>query len=459
MQVFQYSGDHALKLPLMKKSRLDWSASFAKNEQDDPDLRYWTDIANYDENDSLISAGVVTGFPYPTHYFRYLTEKNRELKADLTIPVSSASNGTKLKFGAAYLAKDRNQDNWMLRLNPTQSPGFFSSYDGDPASILKEENLGIIDSTWDERNSRWNYRWGIVPENLSRKTDTYSGEQNITAFYGMIDWKLSSKFDVIAGARFEETDQWVESLDSASADFRGAYGASDWLPSLNLVYHLLPTMNLRGAFSITTARPTIREMAPFYSFEFLTGNNNIGNPDLTRTLIRNWDLRWEWFTRPGEVVAVSGFYKKFQDPIERFNLSLNGDVSFLNVPEAIVYGTEIEFRRRLDHTGIKFLENFQIGGNLTLVHSKVDIDPTELSYRIANGLADSSNTTRAFGGQSPYVVNLDLVYSSPGGNTEMALYYNIFGDRLSEVGYQSPDIFEKSRQLVDLSSRRESSAG
>ncbi|MGB5137201.1 MAG: carboxypeptidase-like regulatory domain-containing protein, partial [Candidatus Zixiibacteriota bacterium] len=56
MQVFQYSGDHALNLPLMKKSRLDWSASFAKNEQDDPDLRYWTDIANYDENDSLTSA-------------------------------------------------------------------------------------------------------------------------------------------------------------------------------------------------------------------------------------------------------------------------------------------------------------------------------------------------------------------------------------------------------------------
>ncbi len=451
MQVLQYSGDHALKLPLMKKSRLDWSASFATNKQEDPDLRYWTDIANYDENDSLISAGIITGFPYPTHYFRYLTEKNREVKADLTIPVSFAKDGTKLKIGGAYLAKDRNQDNWMLRLNPTQSPGFFSSYNGDPSSILQDENLGIVDSTWDERNSRWNYRWGIVPENLSRKTDTYSGEQNITAFYGMIDWKLTSKLDIIAGARFEETDQWVESIDSASADFRGAYGASDWLPSLNLVYHLMPSMNLRGAFSITTARPTIREMAPFYSFEFLTGNNNIGNPKLTRTLIRNFDLRWEWFTRPGEVVAVSGFYKRFQDPIERFNLSDLGDISWLNVPKAKVYGAELEFRRRLNHTGIKFLENFQLGGNLTLVHSEVDIDPRELSYRLSNNLTDSTETTRPFGGQSPYVVNVDLVYSSPGGNTEMALYYNIFGDRLSEVGYQSPDIFEKARQLVDFS--------
>ncbi len=451
MQAFQYSGDHALKLPLMKKSRLDWSASFAKNEQDDPDLRYWTDIANYDENGDLISAGIVTGFPYPTHYFRYLTEKNRELKADLTIPVSFANEGTKIKIGGAHLAKDRHQDNWMIRLNPTQSQGVFSSYNGDPSSILVDQNIGIVDSTFDSVNNRWTYQWGIVPENLSRKTDTYTGEQNISAFYGMVDWKVSSKFELTTGARFEKTDQWVESLDSASADFRGAYESSDWLPSLNLVYHLVPNMNLRGAFSITTARPTIREMAPFYSFEFLTGNNNIGNPKLTRTLIRNWDLRWEWFTRPGEVIAVSGFYKKFHDPIERFNLSLNGDVSFLNVPKATVYGAEFEFRRRLDHTGIDFLENFQLGGNLTLVHSEVDIDPTELSFRIANGLADSSNTTRAFGGQSPYVVNLDLVYSSKGGGTEIALLYNIFGDRLAEVGYQSPDIFEKSRQLVDCS--------
>ncbi len=450
MQVFQYSGDHALKLPLMKKSRLDWSASFAKNEQDDPDLRYWTDIANYDENDSLISAGITSGYPYPTHYFRYLTEKNREFKADLTIPISFAREGSKVKIGGAYLAKDRHQDNWMLRLNPTQSSSLYSGYT-EPTDVLIDENVGIIDSTYDQRIDAWRYTWGILPENLSNKTDTYSGEQNITAFYGMVEWKLNSRLDIITGARFEETDQWVESLDSASADFRGAYGASDWLPSLNLVYHLFPTMNLRGAFSITTARPTIREMAPFASYEFLVGNINVGNNKLTRTLIRNWDLRWEWFTRPGEVIAVSGFYKNFQDPIERFNRSLNGDVSYLNVPKAIVYGTEFEFRRRLDHTGIKFLENFQIGGNLTLVHSEVDIDPTELSYRISNGLADSTNTTRAFGGQSPYVVNLDLFYSSPSGATEVAVFYNIFGDRLAEVGYQSPDIFEKSRQLVDFS--------
>ncbi len=452
MQAFQYGGDHSLNLPALNRTRLEWNASFSTNQQDDPDLRYWTDIANYDDTGAFVDAGIVTGFPFPTHYFRYLTEKNRELKADWSIPLSRS--GSSVKIGSALIEKSRNQDNWMLRLNPTQSPQFFSSYNGDPASILVDDKLGIVDSTFDSFSNKWTYRFGIVPENLSRKTDTYRGEQNVAALYGMFDWKLSSKFDVIAGARWEETDQWVESLDSSSRDFRGAYEVSDWLPSVNLVYHALPNMNLRGAFSITTARPTIREMAPFYSFEFLTGNNNIGNPRLTRTLIRNYDLRWEWFTRPGEVIAVSGFFKNFTDPIERFNISDNSDVSFLNVPKAQVYGAEIEFRRRLDHTGIGLLKHFQIGGNLTLVQSEVDIDPTELAYRVGRGLLDSTETKRAFGGQSPYVVNFEIIYSSPSRSTEIALLYNVYGDRLAEVGYRAPDVYEQERHVLDLTLSR-----
>lgn len=450
MQALQYGGEHSVKLPLLNRTRIEWSATTSRNRQDDPDLRFWTDIANYDENDSLISAGIVTGFPYPTHFFRYLTETNREYKVDFSVPIEFANPGSKLRFGTAIFDKSRSQDNWLIRLNPSERPDLFSSYNGDPGSILTDDKIGKIDSTFNSYTNSWNYLWGIVPENLTQKADVYRGDQDILAFYGMIDWKLTSRFDLIAGARLEHTDQWVETIDTTSLDFRGAYSVADWLPSVNLVYHAQPDMNLRGAFSITTARPTIREMAPFYSYEFLTGNNNIGNPRLTRTLIRNWDLRWEWFTRPGEVIAVSGFYKHFSDPIERFNLSENGDISFLNVSRALVYGAEFEVRRRLDHTGIAPLQNFQLGANLTIVRSEVDIDARELAYRLSNGLTDSTETKRPFGGQSPYVLNFDIAYTSPSTATEIAFFYNIFGNRLAEVGYQAPDIFEKSRQQADL---------
>lgn len=451
MQSFQYGGDHSIKLPLLNRARLEWDASFSTNQQDDPDLRFWTDTATLDSNGNVVAADIVSGYPAPTHYFRYLTERNRELKADLSIPLSFAREGSKVKLGIVSLDKDRNQDNWMMRLQPTQSPGYFIGFT-DPTQVLTDDKIGIVDSTFDTYTNSWRYKWGIVAENQSRKTDTYTGEQDVFAYYGMIDWNVNSMFEIITGVRVENTNQWVQTLDTASIqDFRGEYETSDILPSLNLVFHAMPNMNVRGAYSMTLARPTIREMAPFYSFEFLTGNNNIGNTKLTRTLIRNWDLRWEWFTRPGEVVAVSGFYKRFSEPIERFVQSENHDIKFLNVPHATVYGAELEFRRRLDHTGIDFLSNFQLGGNLTLAHSEVDIDPTELSFRLGNGLVDSSETTRPFGGQSPFVLNLDLVYNNQNTGTEIALLYNIFGDRLAEVGYQSPDIFEKSRQQVDVS--------
>ena len=40
-----------------------------------------------------------------------------------------------------------------------------------------------------------------------------------------------------------------------------------------------------GSFSQTIARPNLRELAPFFSFEFIGGETYLGNPDLERTNI------------------------------------------------------------------------------------------------------------------------------------------------------------------------------
>ena len=125
----------------------------------------------------------------------------------------------------------------------------------------------------------------------------------------MIELPLSSQLKVIGGARFEATRMNVISQDSTLDP--GKLNVDDWLPSVNLVYQLMPNMNARAAFGKTLARPLFREKAPGYvSFDFVGGFLFIGNGELQRTLIDNYDLRWEWFTRPGEIIAVSGFYKK-----------------------------------------------------------------------------------------------------------------------------------------------------
>ena len=49
-------------------------------------------------------------------------------------------------------------------------------------------------------------------------------------------------------------------------------------------------MNLRASYGRTLARPTFRELAPFASFSFVGGFTFIGNAELERTLINNYDF-------------------------------------------------------------------------------------------------------------------------------------------------------------------------
>ena len=79
-------------------------------------------------------------------------------------------------------------------------------------------------------------------------------------------------------------------------------------------------MKVRASYGETSARPTFRELAPVATQEYLDGDNFVGSPDLRLSRITNYDLRWEWFPRPGHVLAASVFKKTIRDPIEYINL-------------------------------------------------------------------------------------------------------------------------------------------
>ena len=190
-------------------------------------------------------------------------------------------------------------------------------------------------------------------------------------------------------------------------------------------------------------------MAPYASEDFKGDFVFIGNPDLKRTLIDNYDLRWEWFSRPGEIYAVSAFYKNFKNPIEQVILNVNRHVMWENVDEARVMGLEFEARKRLDiiHSS---LGNFMLGGNLSLVESKVSIAEEEMAMiRDVNPDADD---TRPLEGQSPFIVNINLSYDNSKHGVTSTLYYNVFGERLSTVSLgATPDVYEQSAPLLNWS--------
>ena len=421
----------------------EWSGSFIKSKQDEPDLRFFTNEFRVDEAGVPIDNSysiAISNYEAPTRYYRDLDESNRDFKMDVTVPFRQWSGlPARIMIGGAILNKNHTFRERRFEFNQD-----LTDYNDDAGFFFSDENVGILSPDL-QTNPNFTRFGNYIRESTELKSN-FDGDQKIGAGYLMLDLPVWSRLKLITGARLEATRLNVSSLDTTLQ--KGALDNNDFLPSVNLVYQLSDNINLRGAYSRTLARPTFRELAPFASFAFVGDFIFVGNANLERTLINNLDLRWEWFTRPGEIYALSYFYKKFRNPIERTIVTTNGEIQFQNVDKAIVSGVEMEVRKRLDQIH-PILANFQVGGNLSLVNSKVDIAPQELS--IIQAIDSTATTTRNLQGQSPYVLNLDVMFDSQRTGTLVSLHYNIFGRRLSEVSLGgTPDVFEEPFGVLDL---------
>ena len=140
--------------------------------------------------------------------------------------------------------------------------------------------------------------------------------QLLYAGYAMLESPIVGPLSIAGGVRTEVLSQKVES-HSPFPRRRGARSnapnapTSTILPGAALKYQLSPKLVLRAAYGMTVARPQIRELAPYQYYDFLRDRGVEGNPDLKRTRIHNVDLRGEWFFAEGQIVALSGFYKRF----------------------------------------------------------------------------------------------------------------------------------------------------
>jgi len=208
-------------------------------------------------------------------------------------------------------------------------------------------------------------------------------------------------------------------------------------------------MNLRFSYNRTLARPSFRELAPYASLNFVGDFVFIGNADLKRTLIDNFDFRYEYFINPGELLSFSAFFKRFINPIERtFNTeAANPELTLQNADEAQVIGLEVEIRKNLGF--ISWMKNLTIGGNFTYVKSHVTVDPKELSLK--REFDPGFSNKRVMFGQAPYIVNAYLNYSNDSLGLSSNLSYNISGEKLYLVNAVGiPDVYEQPRGQLDF---------
>lgn len=438
----QLKGKHTLG---KRNIQIEWLSSLAQSSQDEPDLRYFSRdyIQTGDERVYNIN---IAAYPAPSRYYRDMIETNWDNKVDVTIPFTTKAGDSKLKLGGGYLMKDRDFNEQRYDYGRLTGFNVLEDFErtGNPDDFLKD--VGFLE----------NGQRGMVITDVTQLTNSYTGTQEVISAYAMTDLKITEKFRSVMGLRYEGTNITTTS-DNPNVE-AGNIETNDILPALNLIYELNDKVNLRASYGRTLARPTFRELAPFPSFDFVGDFILIGNPNLERTLIDNIDLRFESYLNVGEVISVSAFYKRFQNPIERaFNpQAANGEVQFRNVGAATVMGLEFEVRKKLNFT--KALERFSVGSNFSIMSSKVDIDPRELE--LIRATDPSRKATRSMFMQSPYVLNAFVYYDIEEKGISVSTTFNVSGKRLAYVtqGGQ-PDVFEVARPSLDFSFKKTTEKG
>lgn len=426
---------------------IEWKASLQNNGQEQPDLRFIASAAqpfvNTDGVPDILLSNSRSQFPRPARFFRDLEEDKVNSSLDISIPLLKDELSGNFKFGGLYEFTDRTFRE--RRFEVQQGAGFsLNQFDSEEAFL---NTLGVIGE-----DNRGRPRVGNFVVAATAERSNYDAEQTIFAFYGMFEFTVLERLKVVAGARYEDTDIETVSLDSTQAV--GEIAVGDVLPSITLIYSLSDDINIRAAATRTLARPTFRELAPYISFDFVGDNLFRGNSELERTLITNFDLRFEWYPNPGELFAVSGFYKILDKPLERvirFDIAEQAE-SIQNVDDGYVIGAEFEVRKNLGFLTDQ-LRHFQFSTNLTLVDSRVDVPELELVQIRAT--RPNTGTTRPLQGQSPFIFNADLSYLNPELGLNSTLSFNRFGDRLSRVTFGgAPNVFERSVSVLNFNTSK-----
>ncbi|PAW67861.1 MAG: hypothetical protein B9S34_04110 [Opitutia bacterium Tous-C1TDCM] len=408
--------------------QLEWRVSQSRSTQDQPDYR--TLAAIYTPGGTFVNA---TGVQ-PNRFFRELEEDATESAVDLTYPFAPGGREHRVKVGA--LASENDRDYREQRFQYGLSPRSRNDFETFPAPV------GILGRTAN------NVTFGNTVSRL-QEPNNYTGEQKIRAGYAMFDGQLARDLRVIAGVRFEATElRTAPRATVGSTPKPGEIDQTDTLPALSFVWAATPKTNWRVAYGRTMARPTYKELTDIRYEDVFTGDVYLGNPDLELTVIDNFDLRWEWFPRRGETIAVSAFYKRMRDPIEVLYEPTVGSIQPQNVARGTVQGVEFEFRRDLRFLH-RAMADFSVGTNLTFVASEITIPARELA--ILRAFDAKASDKRELLGQSPYVFNFDVTWDRRASSTLATISFNVVGERLDLVNFGPlPDVYEQPAPLLNF---------
>jgi TonB-dependent receptor len=486
----QFGGEH--KFASLKDLELKWSAQLAETSQNEPAVTEATYYEQLGANSpgSAVSFGITPGYvgidPAKPSLYRSWSdtqEKQSAERVDLTLPTDLwADKSAKFKFGGSREDTDRSYR------------GKSDFYRSNDANLTDDERMVPAGS---DINTIFN-RILINPSGdfvQATQPNFTTQSRNLYAGYLGGDLEITEKWTFSLGGRFEHL-----SLSTAGKDIIGPYSTGllyhrtlftvfgteqinalttddvatqahvtrvgfeeDTLhPALGLVYKPQEKVNLRLNFSETTARPSMRELGPYFNRSLETGDYVLGNPALVTSQVKNYDFRAEWLPTSVTMVAASVFYKSIDKPIEKIYLPDVVDPDSLetwvnNPNSADMKGVELEARCGLDVID-EALAAFTLGGNLTYIDASVAENPfTVDTLTQQNLIARGTQIERRLYDQPEWLANFDVTWNQPRMGTSVTIAFNYTGDVLyaagggASGGSSSYDLYTRSTHRIDLS--------
>ena len=410
----QLNGEHSLS----QKLKFNWFGAFNILDSYSPDQRrimYTKSVAGTDPY--VLNVSNTLSQQSGSRVFQSLSDYIYTAGGDLTLKVKQQT----IKTGYMVQIKDRLYDAQLFAVYLPKDNAALRGLDA--ASAFVPQNFGNGTDNKFAFNS------------IQNRNFRYMANTILNAGFLQFDNKLSEGLRVVWGLRVENFDQLVGSVKKW--DDRHTYSkVTDFLPGVNATFKLAQKSNLRLTGSQTVIRPELRELSKLTIYDFELNASVSGEPNLKRTKITNFDLRYELYPSAGEMFTVGVFYKNFENPIESIYFEGSGGsslFSYQNVAKATAFGFEVEGRKKLS-------TRFTLQANGSYINSKIDDAALKVS--------------RSLQGQSPYLINAGLLYDVVEKGFNMTALFNQVGKRIYLVGDAfgagSPDVFENPRALVDF---------
>ena len=437
--VNQLMGEHRLGA----KNNLDWAAGLNLVNADEPN-RIRNEV-NF--NDDVVYLGDTGGYQQRKSYQEIDDyEFNGRIEDRLEI-LTSKDRQLEVSFGGTYRYKERDFISRFLGLEESSNRTLTPSSIDNLTEVFSEENFNN----------------GSLEINNNLQPDRYRGKLESAAGFASVNLGFS-KLNINAGVRYQR-----DALDVVYnvGNIPGRTGMSNlsydnFYPAVNLRYALNERSNLRLAASKTLTLPEFKEVAPF-EYVSQTGQVTRGNPDLQASTNYNLDLKYEFFPSGGELLSLTGFYKRFEEPINKVqDRGSAGIFSFFNAGEqAEIYGLELETRLEVIKMENGAAYDFNFGFNASRMWHSQDLKElrnengqllrtfrykglTETGLQGASDWIFNGSLNLVVGTKNPFMASLVANYASdkifalgsPERQTESETFYN---DAIVEKGFVTLD--------------------